>query len=140
VAHALCVLFNSGRALTEALSPTGGVSRLPGVQPGLLPGTHVDLSDAQWRLFRAALPLLAAVALMSSAATRLVRHVTRSNGLQAPAELRSTYAQVAAFRPDALLPLHLLFGLAYTGALMRERAQRPSGHLEGSLYSVSLRW
>jgi len=91
VARAFAALFSHLRQLTRRLSPPGAASALPGVRPGLLPGSHADRSDPQWRAFRDALPLLCAVAVASSALTRLVR----------------------ARAPSALLPFHVAFGLAY---------------------------
>jgi hypothetical protein len=73
IARAYVFLLRCGRELTVRLSPPGGASRLPGVRAGLLAGTHVDLSDAQWRTFREALPLLCLVAAASAAIARLVR-------------------------------------------------------------------
>jgi hypothetical protein len=54
VARAFAALFSHLRQLTRRLSPPGAASALPGVRPGLLPGSHADRSDPQWRAFREA--------------------------------------------------------------------------------------
>lgn len=69
-------LWRVGRDLTRRLSPAGQRSSLRGVVASSLPhvfGASVDVSDAQWRAFRAALPLLCAVAVSTAVAARLVR-------------------------------------------------------------------
>jgi hypothetical protein len=77
IARAYVFLYAVGREFTQRFLPPGRAPLLPGVRPGLLDGSFVDLSDAQWRSFRDALPLLCVVAAASSAAARLVRAAVR---------------------------------------------------------------
>ena len=77
IARAYVFLYAVGREFTQRFLPPGRAPLLPGVRPGLLEGSFVDLSDAQWRSFRDALPLLCVVAAASSAAARLVRAALR---------------------------------------------------------------
>lgn len=104
-----------GRELTQRLLPPGRAPLLPGVRPGLVEGSFVDLSDAQWRSFREALPLLCVVAAASSAAARLVRGSLRA-AVRVSANAHTAAAQAHALRPGADVAFHAAFGLAYVGA------------------------
>jgi hypothetical protein len=70
VAYFLWVLVASGRAFCARLTAAG--VDVPGLRPSVR-GLRVDLSDPQWRDFRASIPLLAGVFAAFVAASRAVR-------------------------------------------------------------------
>lgn len=70
VAYFLAVLAAEGRRFCRALLEAGVA--VPGLRAGWF-GLQVDLSDPQWRDFRASIPLLSAVFGVFVAASRAVR-------------------------------------------------------------------
>jgi hypothetical protein len=70
VLYFLSVLFREGRSLCARIAAAG--IPIPGLRDGGF-GTKVDLSDPQWRDFRASAPLLAGVLAAFVAASRAVQ-------------------------------------------------------------------
>ncbi|KAI7845564.1 hypothetical protein COHA_000854 [Chlorella ohadii] len=99
----------------------------PGLQPGAVFGRRVDLSDIQWREFRAGLPALAALFLAAAAASRWLQQ----QGATATARSRAYLLLSLAF----LGYLHgacaaLVLALALTSYAV---AQLAAGHPYGAV-------
>jgi D-alanyl-lipoteichoic acid acyltransferase DltB (MBOAT superfamily) len=104
VAAAFCRLLLDGARLSREFDAGGRWDgHAPGLRPGWIAGRRADLSDAQWRTFRAGLPPLAVALAAFAAASRALR---RAAAPSVEAAVRRRAALHAAAAAAFLIYLH----------------------------------